>query len=246
MVKQPKSKLIITLLVIGVIILMSNNQEVKKESLYDSRFSCDARYQSELDSGDQCVVLVEPMTQELINCFNSCPGSTGVDSDAVCAVFAEPDPCRTTKGGSFGDGDACDYNCILNSGGPTDPCPNDCTVGETRIDGSTCDMCFEGDGNSCNEWIQTSMDVCDGGSNGGTCTPSSWAPLQSAVCDGVPFLQTSDCDTTRTNVGTKSCASGDGGDSGGEEFSFDINKWIPYIIGFVALIVVVSMLGKKK
>jgi len=36
-----------------------------------------------------------------------------------------------------------------------------------------------------------------------SCTPSTWLPLQSTKCTGTTFVQTSDCNTTRTATGTK-------------------------------------------
>ena len=38
------------------------------------------------------------------------------------------------------------------------------------------------------------------------CSPSSWSPDPSTVCSGQPFTQTSNCNTTRSAVGTKNCS----------------------------------------
>jgi len=41
------------------------------------------------------------------------------------------------------------------------------------------------------------------------CTDTSWTPDESAVCQDESFTQTSNCDTTRSSTGTKTCASGE-------------------------------------
>lgn len=45
------------------------------------------------------------------------------------------------------------------------------------------------------------------GCGGGTCTDTTWLPDTSTVCTGTSFTQTSNCNRTRSSVGTKNCAS---------------------------------------
>ena len=46
----------------------------------------------------------------------------------------------------------------------------------------------------------------------GTCSPSSWTPSRSTYCLGTSFTQTSNCNTTRSSTGTKTCDTGGTGD----------------------------------
>jgi hypothetical protein len=70
--------------------------------------------------------------------------------------------------------------------------------------------------NNSNTLSTTVQSSCGGGgsSSGGGCSPSSWSPDPATVCSDQTFTQTSNCGSTRTATGTKSCPTNQNTNSG--------------------------------
>jgi len=138
-------------------------------------------------------------TDELKDCFEDCNGHDY--SDDICFVFSEGEPCSDAST-DFGETDYCRYQCIIG-GDPYEPCENECTIDDTKEEGGKCYKCVEDDDNfgaQCNEWVWTNDEFC-----GGACVDFSWNPDHNTICSEIVFTQTSNCDNTRLQQGTKDC-----------------------------------------
>jgi len=136
-------------------------------------------------------------SDDIKECFEDCDGDDY--SDDKCFVFGANSPCEDASASTFGENDYCRYQCIV--GEEYEPCEDECTLDDTDERNGDCYRCMPDDDNfgaQCNEWVSTNPEFCEG-----PCVDFSWTPDHDTVCLGKVFTQTSNCDTTRLQQGTK-------------------------------------------
>jgi len=138
--------------------------------------------------------------------------------------------------------ETCEDGRIYKTAFPPDP--DECIV--TTWIPSTTSICSPVTGGT--EFTQTSN--CDTTkTNTGTkvcsgCINEVWSPATGTKCIGTSFQQVSSCGNVRSATGVMVCIAPPPPPPPSEPFDWD--KYIPWIIGFVALIIVLSMMKRKQ